>query len=60
VKKAVSMAGKFGYLAVVVLSAAAIAVFATQIGGVWDFPSAPQRALLVFSTPEGLTVVPAH
>jgi hypothetical protein len=51
---------KYRYLALVVFSAAIIAVFATKIVDVWDFPSAPPRSLLIFSAPEGLTVVPAQ
>ncbi|HEY2891861.1 MAG TPA: hypothetical protein VGJ31_14590 [Dongiaceae bacterium] len=54
------MTGKYGYLAVVLLSAAAVAVFASQLGGVLDFPSAQPRALTVFHMQEGLAVVPAQ
>lgn len=54
------MIGKYRYLAFVVLSAAIIAVFAARIVDMWDFPSAPPRSLLIFSTPDGLTVVPAQ
>jgi hypothetical protein len=55
-----TMTGKYGYLAVVLVSAAAVAVFASQLGGVLDFPSAQPRALTVFHMQEGLAVVPAQ
>ena len=42
------------------LSAVAVAVLATQLGGVWNFPSAQPRALTVFRMQEGLAVVPAQ
>ena len=54
------MTAKYGYLVVVVLSAAVIAVFATQLAGVWNFPSAQPRGLTVFRMQEGLAVVPAQ
>ena len=54
------MIGKYGYLAVVLLSAAAVAVLASQFGGAFDFPSAMPRALTVFRMQEGLAVVPAQ
>jgi hypothetical protein len=55
-----TMTGKYGYLAVVLLSAVAVAVFATQLGGVWSFPSAQPRMLTVFRMQEGLAVAPAQ
>jgi hypothetical protein len=54
------MTGKYGYLVVIVLSAAVITVFATQFAGVWQFPSAQPRALTVFRMQEGLAIVPAQ
>lgn len=50
----------YRYLVVVLLSAAVVTVFATRLGGVFDFPPAQPRALLVFPTPEGMAVVPAQ
>ena len=54
------MNAKLGYFAVAVVSAAVIVVLATQIGGLWHSGPMPARALLLFNTSEGLTVVPAQ
>ena len=48
------------YIVLVMLSALAIAVFAAPLGGLWDFPTAQPRTLLVFRMQEGLAVVPAQ
>jgi len=55
-----TMTGKYGYLAIVLLSAVAVAVFATQFGGALYLPSAQPRTLTVFRMQEGLAVVPAQ
>ena len=54
------MTGKCSYLVAAVFSAIVLALLATWAEGVWDFPSSQPRSLLVFSTSEGLTVVPAR
>jgi hypothetical protein len=54
------MTGKRSYFIVAAFSAAVLTLIATWAGGVWDFPSPQPRGLLVFSTSEGLTVVPAR
>ena len=66
------MSRKYGYLAVITLliSAAGFALTldhtmclqsnCSQIGSAWEVSSAPSRKLLVFPTPEGLTVAPAQ
>jgi hypothetical protein len=55
-----TMTRKYRYIVVVLLSAAAVTVFATRFADVWDLPSPQPRALLVFPTPEGMAVVPAE